>query len=912
MLSCPRLVSRFALVALVSLAVGMLVACFGDPSTDREWMIAERLIPQDPQMLLTPERLFDVEPVFVWEFSSEADLEGWDLKHLKASWDGGRSRFESTGGNPQMTRFFDPGLGEVHTIEVTLSGLTGMTKLYWAGAGEEFTKERRLTRKIGPRKRGKRVTFTFDLAAHASWREELERIRLEPTTKEKDTIRLVSVRGLRREVNPERFAAAQNHGFKFAFEADIRNVLLAVPGFSVERVVPPQGERLRLAYAVEESVAEPVTFRVVAEGGEGEPRTLFEETLDPPRHGGRWHEAEVVLTGEDQHVVTGEQNLRLETSTATPLNLARGLPFWANPEILQPKGTTEPPPNVILISIDTLRADHLSAYGHPHNTSPHLDAWAAESAVLFQNVVAQAPWTVPSHVSMFSGLDALRHGVNHADTVPADLAMLPEMLRQVGYSTAAITGGGYFRPQFGFAQGFDTYRYWHLVGSDEQLAENTEELLGWLDEHRTRPFFVFFHTYEVHYPYRKRQPFFDRLEGDVANVEPRGEIVWKRGRWESGARWISDYFAIKKKDKPDIPHLTEDEKQLVERMYDSGIAYVDDQLNKVFQHLDKLGLRGKTLIILTSDHGEALGEDDRAGHDYLDDFNVLIPLIVEFPDGRGAGEVVEEQVRSIDIVPTVLDYLGLDPPHRPDGVSLLPVIAGDPSGLPGEAWTYAASSNNGLGLRYQNRLKYSFNNSAWSEIAGEEDLLFLRRGEAERRDHEENKAQKKQLRELTKSTIEEQHQGVRMKITNHGAGRLEGFLEGPWGVVDRVKLADPSCRCVHWQKNRKARFVLRPGREITLLFENLTGGPLGLRGALRKPGGEAIPFAEEVALRDVPAGEESWVLSYSSSGWQSTRGTDEVDVGFKLWQVGERQMEEELPMTDPETEEQLRALGYIN
>jgi arylsulfatase A-like enzyme len=670
---------------------------------------------------------------------------------------------------------------------------------------------------------------------------------------------------------------------------------------------------------------------VVAELEGGYPRTLFEKTLDPSRHGSRWHDARVDLKDLSVDVIDGsssqELRISLETQTELPVDFSRGFSFWANPELLvQQKEQVRP--NVILISIDTLRADHLSAYGYPHQTSPNIDSWAAESAVLFQTAVAQAPWTLPSHASIFSGLDALHHGVNHSDSVTTGLEMLPETLRRAGYSTAAITGGGYFRPKFGFSQGFDTYKYWNLVGSDEQLARNTEELFDWLDGGCCRPFFLFFHTYEVHYPYRKRQPYYSRLWGQEPALESRGEIVRKLGSWKLGARRVPEQLVLKQPGKPLIEGLTDPEKMLVSRTYDSSIAYVDDQLGSIFRRLEELGLRDKTVIVLTSDHGEALGEDGRSGHEYLDESNLLVPLIMEFPDGRGAGQVVGEQVRSIDIAPTILDYLGLAPPLRQDGVSLLPVLAGDTSKLPGEAWTYAASTNYGLALRYQNRLKYTFNNSAWSVIAGAEELYDLQRGLAEVQDLSENQARIESLRRLSAATFERGHKGLRMRIRNHSQGRLSGSLRGPWAVVERVKVVDASCQCLDWKKGGRARFALAPGQEVTLFFEGISGGPFSIQGALKMRKGLRVPFEEDFDLKHLREGKEALTFFYSKAGWHLGREDEAVGdetavveetgagdetraVGFRIWQVGEQETITEAPTMDRETEEQLRALGYI-
>ncbi len=899
-----RDLARPAKRAVVCLSVVLITACFDVELADKA--IVKRFIEDDPQALLAREELFEVETVFDWQLDSEKDLEPWRARQLKISWQpGGRLHLRPSGEDPHLVRSVQLSSAEVHTVEVTLSGLTGEVELFWAADGQPFSPERRLARRLAPRERGKRTTVTFDLARKKSWNGAIGRLRLDPTTAARDTIQLESIRGLRRTVSKQP-AAGLRRSWKFQFGSDVRNALLAVPGQTIVReieIVPHQA--LEFSYGVESSLGVPVTFRVVAQRDQALPEALFEETLDPDQLGGRWHEASIPLDA-----YAGDRlKLSLETVARRPLDLARGFPVWANPQILGPGGE-DLRPNVVLISIDTLKASHLSAYGYPYKTSPNIDAWAAESAVRFQNAVVQAPWTLPSHASLFSGLDAMRHGVNHSSTVPAALEMLPETLRRAGYATAAITGGGYFRPQFGFAQGYDTYRFWRKIGSDEELAHNIEKLLAWLEANRSRRFFLFFHTYEVHDPHRERQPYLNRLRGQEPAIDSRGEIFTKPGHFMTKhPRWVSSHFAVKQPDGTVVKDLTEPEKVLVRRMYDSAIAYTDDQLGRVLNHLDKLGLRDKTVVVLTSDHGESLGEDDRAGHDYLDDNIVLVPLIMEFPDARGAGEVVAEQVRSIDVTPTILDYLGLDPGRQMDGVSLLPAIGGDVSTLPAEAYMYAAFNNYGFGLRYRNRLKYILDNTAWSETVAVDRLYDLQREPRENRSLDADDGRMERFRQLARRTMAAQHTGLRMQIRNHGQGRLVGRLRGAWAAFAKVKVLDSSCRCLSWTKGRKAELSLSPGQEVTLLFETIAGGRLGLEGAFVTPAGRRESFKEELAPQEL---HDSLTLAYSSSGWRlSPSAGGEVEVGFRIWWAGGRGGEVDLPEIDSETRDQLRALGYL-
>ncbi len=943
----------------LGLALGFLAACGGEPaggpstaassaseaSARRGEALIERLIAEDPQVLLAREELFDEEPVFTWKFASSADVAPWQTRGLAAARLERREwRLQAAGDDPQLVRRLELDAAELHLLEVTLSGLVkGKATLFWAGPGESFTEERSLTVEPPAARRRGRVTLTFDLAGQGSWRGDAERLRLDPTDAAADEVRLRSIRGLRRVAKPEQLTAALGRGWKIDLEADVRNALLAVPGVPVERRIEVgRGQRLRLAYGLEATVQQAVEFRVTAaaSGRDGED-VLLEETLDPAAGAaGAWHQATLDLDAYAGRAL----RISLETRSAQLLDLARGFAVWGNPEVVGP-GREAEPPNVILISIDTLRSDRLSAYGHRRQTSPNLDRWAADSAVLFENAVVQAPWTLPSHASMFTGLEAMRHDVNHYQAAPPTLEMLAETLRRAGYSTAAITGGGYLRPKFGFAQGFDRFRYWPQILAERELADGAQRLFDWLDENHQRPFFLLFHTYEVHFPHRRRQPYFDRFlngAGD-AGVAPtggggglqcgraggaiRGELAMRARPQEPGnPLWQHDYFAAKLPSGEEVEPLNAAEKALLRTCYDSAIAYVDAQLGRLFERLEALGLTGQTLIVVTSDHGEALGEKDRAGHNYLEDYNVMVPLVIALPGGRGAGRRIDRQVRSIDVVPTILDALGIPPAQPVDGVSLLPLIDGQASAVPAEAWTYASSANYGLGLRFRNQLKYVFNNTAWSRFLGTEALYNLRRDPGEEDDQAPHHRSISELRARARQAIAAQHQGLRMRVHNRGEGVLSGRLKHAWARHNRVKAADPSCRCLRWDADRKAVFSLAPGQEMTLYFESVAGHRIGLEGRLEVPGKPPAEFDQEYGLRRIG---QAVRLEYSQGRWRTVRPevdrqptpeesdrqlppTGEAAVAFTIWrESGDSSLPIERPQ-DARLREQLQALGYVD
>jgi arylsulfatase A-like enzyme len=311
-------------------------------------------------------------------------------------------------------------------------------------------------------------------------------------------------------------------------------------------------------------------------------------------------------------------------------------------------------PSVILISIDTLRADHLSCYGYSRNTSPNIDRFA-QDGVLFTNTIAQSSWTLPSHMSMLTGLYPSGHGVLSTDNKLSEgQSTLGELLQNVGYETAAITDGGNVNHRFGY-QGFDFFDD-KPVQTWGSIEVTYTKAVNWSRKNNSKPFFLFLHTYQVHAPYSP-SPQYDVY----SDKNYRGMLE------ETEKKVATDYHSIKDKMKQ------EDYVYLIDK-YDGDIYYTDHFLGKLFQELRDLGLYDSSIIILTSDHGENFLDHKayKIGHLELYDEVIKVPLIIKapaFPQNR----IVEAQVESIDIMPTVLELLGLPVPAGIDGDSLVEV-----------------------------------------------------------------------------------------------------------------------------------------------------------------------------------------------------------------------------------------------
>jgi hypothetical protein len=335
-------------------------------------------------------------------------------------------------------------------------------------------------------------------------------------------------------------------------------------------------------------------------------------------------------------------------------------------------------------------------------------------------------------------------------------------------------------------------------------------------------------------------------------------------------------------------------------------------VGRLIDRISRLGIKGRTVLIVTSDHGEALGEDDRAGHSYLEDYNLLVPLIVELPDGKGAGTRIDRQVRLTDLAPTILDAAGLGSKLGEDGVSLLHLIEAAPPQVPDEAWTYAPASNRGLSLRLAGQLKYRYNDTAWRKLHGDERLVDLERDPEERLDLSSRDPRTGELRAVVSAKLLAQHRGPRLLIRNAGPFDLQGQLRGALATHDRLKAGEGS-GTLRWRKSSPPTFVVRPGEELTLLLTSPKSNRAGIRARLVSPDGRrrSAAFVEWIDLSRL---ERPFAIALSSDGSRQ-RVEDPAgppDTGFLIWWEGEPpEPAPGTPRTDAAALDQLRALGYL-
>lgn len=357
------------------------------------------------------------------------------------------------------------------------------------------------------------------------------------------------------------------------------------------------------------------------------------------------------------------------TAPGLALALLAGCGAEAAPETDVPTTSATRPPDVILVTIDTLRADRLGCYDNERGLTPELDALAARG-VLFEDALAVMPTTVPAHASMLLGTWPRVHGSrsNFQRVAATELPSLPRLLSGAGWRTAAFLSMAPLAATFEKLGGFEEIAS-PAVGADDKFLDSEEVLdgaRGWLAreallEPDAEPYFLWLHLWDPHSPYRLHPEIMERLRpGFVDDVE-RLEGFLEPGAYDA-----------------------EDVRKMID-LYDNEVAHVDATLGRFLGELRGAGALDDALVIVTSDHGESLDELwEPEGYafdhgEFLHDHQLHVPLVFVPPGGLAAGRRVPGAVTHVDLLPTVLELVGLEPPPGLPGRSLAPWIGSDPT-----------------------------------------------------------------------------------------------------------------------------------------------------------------------------------------------------------------------------------------
>lgn len=351
-------------------------------------------------------------------------------------------------------------------------------------------------------------------------------------------------------------------------------------------------------------------------------------------------------------------------------------------------------PNIILLVLDTARASDFSCYGYPRETTPAIDMIAREG-VLYKNAISASPWTLPSHASIFTGMFPSKHGAHEKHKYLDDRYWtLAEVLRSHGYETVAISNNSWINREFGFDRGFNTFiKIWQMfqtetdftVARREGLPLILEEVkraskLVWrgnvfknvlngiygsyfyrrydygarrinkeikkwlLKSHERKPFFMFINYLEPHLRYEPPGKYKTMYLPDGVTAKEADRVNQDAWSYVAG---------MTKMDGRDF--------EVLRALYDGELRYLDFRIEEVYSFLKERALLDSTMLVITSDHGENIGEHDLMDHQYcLYDTLLKVPLVIRFPEAFQEGKVVEEQVQTVDVFPSIIDLLGIN------------------------------------------------------------------------------------------------------------------------------------------------------------------------------------------------------------------------------------------------------------
>jgi arylsulfatase A-like enzyme len=447
----------------------------------------------------------------------------------------------------------------------------------------------------------------------------------------------------------------------------------------------------------------PVTFKVTAGSGENQ-QTLLERTVTTPH---RWEAAPVNLSG-----LRGSTTLRFSLA----VDRDRTIGFWGTPAVrvrnTKPAtqtaaaalGGTNAPRRVIFVMCDTLRKDHLGAYGHGRETAPNLAAMASEGTIFLDNV-SQATWTKASTPSLMTSLYPTSTRVQGVpDRLSASATTLAEVFREAGYATVSYSSNAFTGRLTNLQQGFEELHEGSSISEPRYRSKSAREYVDravdWIEGHPDTPLFLFLHVFDPHHPFEPRAPY----STTFAEASLREKHEQER---ESVRKVIAD-TAMRPRGLPTPAELAKagiDAQKWLDYekdWYDGSILGMDAEVGRLKQRLRTLGLEKDTLLVFFSDHGEGFGEHGTMWHGYTGYGELSgVPMMFHWPGVIPPGLKIAETVRNIDLMPTVLDLSGLPIPKEAQGQSLVPLMAAARAASQGGGSTSLKEAAGALGWQPQ-------------------------------------------------------------------------------------------------------------------------------------------------------------------------------------------------------------------
>ena len=662
----------------------------------------------------------------------------------------------------------------------------------------------------------------------------------------------------------------------------------------------------------------PGTLRISAGTGVHDEQTLLTEALTEENARG-WHDRSipvprcpvgpcwigVSVTGARSS--EGQESGRRASRGRVPEGQTHESPAAiavSNP--LLTRGGEAGKPNVILISLDTLAADHLPSYGGPESISPHIDLLADDS-VLFENAFANSSLTHTSHASMLTGSSPFNSEYIWLDGSVQSQATLADALRRDGYVTGAFTGGVILNEELRFDRGFESFHQYDTLFRGPASRTDIELLstraLAWVERHADVPFFLFLHSYEVHGPFMDR-----RGEEDVDPSEPQVPLTGPgmqprifgfphmRGRLPEVAerlpRLVKTFTPERKLVSTATAGVPVDDIGVVEEVYHGEIRFTDRVLGRFLAALEGLGLLDNTILVLTSDHGEAFFEHGLLQHGLLYGENLRIPLILRFPPRLPAGSRVPAQVSSMDIAPTILDLAGVEIPSEMDGQSLASMPGKDE---PADRGFYGFVVGNGLFWQTESREKLIVRAGLGQQNYGVVELFDLTDDPMEEHNLSPGQGIPAAHRQLVRETIESMP-GIHIDFGTYAGQAYEVEIPGPQGVRDRLfgfDIESSDCSVMESPERLRCTMEFSETSRIVLL-ERRRRRPLDIT-LHPDDGSDSLSFL--VRLNNLTAARES------------VEPSDGDGSPLVAWRRSEL-VPNRNPLS-PEQMRQLRALGYI-
>jgi len=468
-----------------------------------------------------------------------------------------------------------------------------------------------------------------------------------------------------------------------------------------KKITIPEKAKFQFSIALHKSSWEKsgdgVLFEVHLNMPNSDKKLIFSKYIDPKNND------EDRKCFEENIDLSSYQNKKVDFSFSTSCGPNQNQNFdwagWGNPRITKTKKIKltkkKKKPNIILISIDTLRADHLRCFGNNKIHTPNIDKIATDG-VIYRSAIAQAPNTLPSHFSILTSLyptthlafhesSPLGHGLNK---LTAEKDTLAKALKKEGFSTAAFVDGGYLNHKYGYDQGFDIYD-----DAGGHLAVINKKVLDYIEKNHNQNFFLFMHFYDVHGPYEPPTQYRNMYYSKHNNTGN-----------DTRMEYLKCLEALRYLNLDDIYSFDR-----LKANYMGGVTYADNELGKLFDKLSSLNIYDDTIIIILSDHGESFLEHNfYVGHGLqCYDQEVHIPLIIKFPKQKNKSTVIYDQVESIDVMPTILDVLDVSLNQKAQGRSLLPLFNSKNTDIE-RLFAYGEANAHGLRFVRTNKWKYIY------------------------------------------------------------------------------------------------------------------------------------------------------------------------------------------------------------